>query len=262
MRRRSIPAASALFFGLAVTAALAAGKPDFAIKSKLVDASVELDDTIRANPALAANLLAEGKAWVQKSAAEAKAESKSSPEMFRGGNGWSYERNYTTDSVVANRYVSIVRTDFTYTGGAHPNTSFNTILWDSTAKKRISIRSFFKETDDGGPMLTATLKAVIESLKAEKKERGMDEPGDEWAKSLEPKLLKIGPITLAPSTEKGKSAGLNFHYSAYDIGAYAEGPYDGFVSWTVLKPFLTPEGEAIFGGERTESASDADKPKK
>ena len=67
---------------------------------------------------------------------------------------------------------------------------------------------------------------------------------------MQPKLLKIGPISLAPSTEAGKSSGLTFHFSPYDVDAYAAGPYTIFVPWTELKPLLSPEGAAIFGGER------------
>ena len=47
-----------------------------------------------------------------------------------------------------------------------------------------------------------------------------------------------------------KSSGLTFHVSAYDVDAYAFGPYTVFVPWTDLKPHLSPEGVAIFGGER------------
>jgi hypothetical protein len=73
------------------------------------------------------------------------------------------------------------------------------------------------------------------------------------ASGIKPSLLKIGPITLAPSTEPGKSAGLTFHYSPYAVGAYAEGPYTVFVPWTAFRSHLSAEGAAIFGGGRPES---------
>jgi hypothetical protein len=63
-------------------------------------------------------------------------------------------------------------------------------------------------------------------------------------------LLKIGPISLAPSTEPGKSAGLTFHYSPYAVGAYAEGPYTVFVPWTAFAIHLSAQGVALFGGQR------------
>ena len=70
---------------------------------------------------------------------------------------------------------------------------------------------------------------------------------------VEPSLLKIGPISLAPSTETDKSSGLTFHYSPYAVGAYAEGPYTVFVPWTAFQSYLSPQGAAIFGGQRPES---------
>jgi len=143
-------------------------------------------------------------------------------------------------------------------GGAHPNTDVNTILWDTTVKKRISIRPFFTETADNGPTMTAILKSVIASLKIEKKKRDATEAADaEWFKSLEPKLLKIGAVTLAPSTKAGKSSGLTFHYPPYAVGPYAEGQYVAFVPWEALKPHLSPEGMQVFGGQRPQGDDDS-----
>ena len=236
---------------LAAAAAFAAEpRPDAAIKNKIVDASVFLDDKIKADPALAADCLAEGKKWIDKNAAEAEASRKQDPIMFRNG-GWTFERKYDTRSVVGGQYVSVVRSDYTNTGGAHPNSDLDTILWDMAANNRISIRPFFTETADNGPTMKAMMKGVIASLNAEKEKRGTgDTATAEWYKGLEPKLLKIGAVTLAPSTVSGKSAGLTFHYPPYAVGPYVEGQYVALVPWEALKSYLTPEGLRIFGGAR------------
>ena len=158
------------------------------------------------------------------------------------------------------RYVSILRNEYTFTGGAHPNRGFETFLWDDQAKKPISIRPFFTELKDDGPALTAILKAVIASLIEEKKARDTYFPDDlSWQKYIEPKLLKIGPVLLAPSTEAGKSSGLEFQYGPYAVGAYAEGSYEAFVPWSTLKPFLSSEGLTIFGGERPAESGKSEK---
>jgi Deacetylase PdaC len=229
-------------------------KPDFSIKTKWVEASVILDAKIKADPALAANCLAEGKAWATKNRADADKERKQDPDLFR--NAWSFERKYETRSVVDGRYVSIVRADYEYTGGAHPNSSSDTILWDKSAGKRISIRPFFTETADNGPTMKAMRQGVIASLEAEKKKRGAEGTDASAIEAIEPKLLKIGPVSLAPSTEGGKSSGLTFHYSPYAVGSYAEGEYIAFVPWETLKPYLTPEGARIFGGARPKDDED------
>jgi hypothetical protein len=242
---------------VAAAAAFAAEpKPDAAIKNKVIDASVLLDDKIKADPGLAADCLAEGKRWMDKNAAEAEVSRKQDPVMFRNG-AWTFERKYSTRSVVDGHYVSVVRSDYMDTGGAHPNSDVNTILWDATARKRISIRPFFTETADSGPTVTAMRKAVIASLNIEKKKRDTSDTATaEWYKSVEPKLLKIGAVTLAPSTEAGKSSGLTFHYPPYAVGPYAEGEYVAFVPWETLKPYLTPEGTKIFGGARPKGDDD------
>ena len=67
---------------------------------------------------------------------------------------------------------------------------------------------------------------------------------------------RSGPVSLAPSTEEGKSSGLTFHYSPYAVDSYAEGGYIAFVSWETLKPYLTPEGVRIFGGARPKDDED------
>jgi Protein of unknown function (DUF3298) len=240
-----------------VISALAADpKPDAIIKTKSIDARVFLDDRIKADAALAADCLAEGRKWIDKNAAEAETSRKQDPVMFRNG-AWSFERKYETRSVVDGRYVSIVRSDYTDTGGAHPNRDVNTILWDTNEKKRISIRPFFTETADDGPTMKAMQKAIIASLNAEKKKRDAGETATaEWYKDLKPTLLKIGAVTLAPSTVSGKSSGLTFHYPPYAVGPYAEGEYVAFVSWETLKPYLTPEGARIFGGTRPKGDDD------
>jgi len=239
-----------LLVSVALTALAADPKPDATVKTKAIEANVFLDDKVKADPQLAADCLAEGKKWLDKSAADAAGELKQDPQFFKDG-GWAFERKYAVRSVVADRYVSIVRDDYMDTHGAHPNTDVNTILWDQSDKKRISIRPFFDETADNGATMTALQKAIIASLKVEKKKRDSQETATaEWFKSVEPKLLKIGAVTLAPSTEAGKSSGLTFHYPPYAVGPYAEGQYVAFVPWQDLKPFLSPEGTRIFGGAR------------
>jgi hypothetical protein len=241
-----------------ISALAADPKPDATVKTKSIDARIFLDDKIKGDAALAADCLAEGKKWLDKNAAEAAASRKEDPQFFKNG-GWDFERKYTIRSVVADRYVSVLRNDYMDTHGAHPNSDVNTVLWDKTESKRISIRPFFTETADKGPTMKVMVNAIIASLKVEKKKRDTSETAtDEWFKSVEPSLLKIGAVTLAPSTEAGKSSGLTFHYPPYAVGPYAEGEYVAFVPWETLKPYLTAEGARIFGGARPKG--DAEEP--
>lgn len=230
-------------------------KPSFEITTKMFDGTVLLDPQIQTDQALAANCVAEGKKWVEQYRSDAAKERKQ-PDAFIGG-GWYVERSYDVRSVVGNRYVSIVRNDATMTGGAHPDLDLDTILWDRTAGKRISIRPFFNETADGGPTLQFLAASIIATVKTAKKARfDGDDSDTDWIKNIQPTLLKLGSVTLAPSTEAGKSSGLTFHYAATALGVHAEGGYVAFVPWEQLKPYLTPEGVAIFGGARPKGDDD------
>ena len=102
-------------------------KPDAAINTKAIEATLFLDAQIKADPALAADCLADGKKWLDKQAADAAKERKDDPQLFRDGK-WTFERKYAVRSVVAGRYVSVVRDDYMNTHGAHPNTNVDTCL--------------------------------------------------------------------------------------------------------------------------------------
>jgi hypothetical protein len=233
-------------------------KPDMTVKTKAFEGNVYLDSKIKSDAAMAGFCLADGKKYLDKDAADAAKDLKENPQFFKDG-PWSYERKYRIRSVVADRYVSIVRDDYMDAHAAHPNTDVNTLLWDTAEKKTISIRPFFTETADGGPTMKAMREAIIASLKVEKKKRDSSETATaEWFKGVEPKLTRIGAVTLAPSTETGKSSGLTFHYPPYAVGPYVEGQYVAFVPWEVLKPYLSPEGQRIFGGTRPASDSKED----
>ena len=68
-------------------------KPDAAVKNKSMEANVFLDGKIKADPALSAYCLADGRKWLDKNAADAAKEMKQDPQFFKDG-GWSFERKY------------------------------------------------------------------------------------------------------------------------------------------------------------------------
>jgi hypothetical protein len=252
----------AFLIGSLTSIAHAETKPQISITSKAAEITVTVQDALRRHPGLADNCLAEGRRWAETSRAEAAKELKENPELFTEGRRWTFERSYELASVVG-RYVSVIRDDGTYAGGAHPNSRIDTILWDRETRKRISVRPFFGETADNGPTMTTIVRLARIAVAAEKLERGainVDVPKDQLtperlaeldtqiAAGIQPSLLKLGPVTLALSTQPGKSAGLMLHYSPYDVGSYAEGPYTAFVPYTAIRQFLSAEGLAIFGG--------------
>jgi hypothetical protein len=242
--------------------------PNISINKKYVEISVTIDAAFKPVAGLFANCLAEGKSWAAKMDSAVTSEWHTNPSAFRDGIGWNYDRDYALRSNIGH-YASVVRSDSTFAGGAHPNQEIDTILWDSAGQKRISVRPFFAETADNGQTMTALAKLAGVAVAAKKLANdinGYDDNDDTPASKMTPEqeiqkdqfirdgikpaLLQLGPVTLAPSTESGKSSGLTFHYSPYAVGPYVEGPYTVFVPWTAFQQYLSNDGKALFGGTR------------
>lgn len=229
------------------------------IDTKSIEASVTIDDALKTYPGLYDNLLAEGRRELAKWRAEADKDRKETPDLFKDRR-YSFERDYSKRSAVG-RYVSVLRTDYMDTLGAHPNHRSNTILWDTASRKRVSIRPFFKETADDGPTMETLAQAIRAALVVEKKARDIEDADkDPGIDNVKPKILSLGAIALAPSTEKSKASGLISYFSPYDVGSYAEGGYVVFVPWTAFKDHLSAEGAALFGGERPADDAKQDEP--
>ena len=122
------------------TSSFADTKPQISLEKKYLEISVVVDNALKPFAGLFANCLAEGKTWADKASADATAQWRADPKSFRGLQ-WSYDRTYDLRSVVG-RYVSIVRSDGTFEGGAHPNEEIDTILWDALRRSAsVSVRS-------------------------------------------------------------------------------------------------------------------------
>jgi hypothetical protein len=246
-------------------------KPQISIQKKYVAISVTIDAELKPFAELFANCLAEGKTWANKKNDDVTAELRDDRKAFRDGLKWFYDREYTLRSIVG-RYISIVRSDDWFDGGAHPNQHVDTILWDNAARKRTNIRAFFTETADNGPAMVTMTQLAKLAVAAAKLAKGVNGYGDDDGPpvdqmtpeqelqrdtfindGIKPTILGVGPVTLAPSTETGKSSGLTFHYSPYGVGPYVEGPYTVFVPWTKFRQYLSSEGVAVFSGERPKS---------
>jgi len=241
--------------------------PQISIETKYVKVSVTVDTALKPFPELFGDCFSEGKAWFTKTNGDAAAEWHDNRKAFRDLQ-WFYERDYALRSVVG-RYIGVVRSDAWFDGGAHPNQHADTILWDNVARKRTNIRAFFSETTDNGPTMSTLAQLARLAVATAKLANGINGYGDDDGPPAEqmtpeqelqrdtfiqdgikPKILELGPVTLAPSTETGKSSGLTFHYSPYGVGPYVEGPYTVFVPWTKFQQYLSPQGVALFGGER------------
>lgn len=242
--------------------AAAAPKADATINTRAIEASVTIDPALKAYRGLYPRLLAQGKRDMAKRRASADRDYRSEPDLFRGGRNYAFDRTYEKRSVIQG-YVSILRRDYSYSGGAHPNSVVDTLLWDTRAGKFISIRPFFDETATNGPTMRTLANAVRAAVVAAKTARGIppDVANDPtWLDGIKPDLTKIGGVALAPSTARDKSSGLLFYLSPYAVGPYVEGSYTVFVPWTAFKDRLSRAGAQLFAGARPPGDAKHDAP--
>jgi hypothetical protein len=253
---------TAALLSLPATAAPDKKKPDAAINTRTIEASVTIDPALKARRGLYPRLLAAGKSEMAKWRASADKDYKDDPQLFQDGRNYSFERTYEERSAIQG-YVSIVYRDYTYSGGAHPNAVIDTLLWDTRAGKFISIRPFFDEMAANGPTMRTLAAAVRAAVLAAKIARGIPPEAAKdpnWLDGIKPDLTKIGGVALAPSTERDQSAGLLVYLSPYAVGPYVEGAYTVFVPWTAFKAHLSRTGANLFGGARPPGDAKRDEP--
>lgn len=227
--------------------------PDLALKTATIEASVVIDGKLATDPKLRAALMADARRALTQDRSSAEQERRSAGKFFRR---WSVERGYAL-RLAAGPLVSILITEFIDAGGAHPNTMISSLLWDQQAVRMVGLERILENPADGGHTLTVLARQIRGALAGEKKARGIEvatNPDDDPdLKRVEAQIDTIGAPSLAPSTEAGKTSGLTFHFSPYDVGAYAEGSYVAFISWQDLTPLLRPQMRALFGGARPDS---------
>lgn len=251
-----------ILFAFLITGALALSaqaqdkpaKPTLAAKSRSINVEITIDEKLRADQRLYRGLLKEAQQFIDERALEADKEWRADKTMFRNG-PWEYERAYFLDAE-AGPYIGVSVFTYSYTGGAHPNQRTTSILWDRERGRRATVGELFREAKPGGPTLTALAKLLREEVAKEKRARDIPVvtpvEKDEWLSAIKPDLKTMGAPLLVPSTVAGKAAGIDFHFSAYDVGSYAEGAFGGYLSWQTLTPFLTDKAHAWFGGERAD----------
>jgi hypothetical protein len=227
-------------------------KPTLSAKSRSIQVEITIDEKLRADGRLYRGLLKEAQQFIDERAMEADKEWREDKTMFRHG-PWEYERAYFLDAE-AGPYIGVSVFTYSYTGGAHPNQRTTSILWDRERGRRATVGELFREAKPGGPALTALARLLREEVAKEKRERDIPVvtplEKDEWISAIKADLKTMGAAILVPSTVAGKAAGIVFHFSQYDVGAYAEGAFSADLPWQTLAPFLTDKAREWFGGER------------
>lgn len=139
----------------------------------------------------------------------------------------------------------------TYTGGAHPNVSFDVLNWDREAEAFLSVPDLFTDPEQAK---TIIMEALKERLLAAKNERlnGTEEERKEMLETwVEPAFQDnrsaFRNVTIARSSDPLLAGGLVYHFAPYEVGAYAEGIYEIGVPYTVFEDELKSGYADAFG---------------
>lgn len=216
-------------------------------KSPYADVALTLPEALKGQPDLHAALYAEEVRTLRQFVEGAQGER---TEAGFDDDRPPYEKTITvTAAAETDRLLSLKREDFDYSGGAHPNTLRNSILWNKAEKKRLSFDDIFAGGDR-----SALDRALCTAVNAAKKVRSPDSPpvtltGSDWAC---PRAAAT-PFVLTPGSVPGKAAGVTFLIGPYQVGPYAEGPYEIALPLSVFRTMLNPAYADQFGGELARS---------
>jgi len=227
-----------------VTSADAAAPPGYEAKTQYADVSLTLPDALRAHPDLHARLYAEEVRKLKQFAEGAQGEL---TEAGAPTDRPKYQNTVTlTAAAETPKLLSLKRTSYDYSGGAHPNTLTSGILWDKALKRQIGLADLFRKGAD----MTALDQALCSALNSAKRARVPDGASITFeSKPFACPRVAVTPFVLTPGDTSGKAAGLTFLIGPYQAGPYAEGGYEIAVPATVFRSMLATAYAGEFGGQ-------------
>ena len=242
---KAAPPAATAGTGATVTPADAAAPMAFESKTPFAEVSLALPIAIKAQPDLHARLYAAAVRDLREFSEGAQADrTEAGGDEGAGASNKSIE---ITPGAETGKLFSLIRTDSEYTGGAHPNSSFTSILWDKALKREVAAADLFTKTGD----LSALDIALCAAINAEKKKRDPQAEtvalsgSDMWKC---PRASTV-PFVLATGTQPGKAGGLVFLIGPYQVGPYSDGPYEVTVPQSAFRSLLAPAYADEFSGE-------------
>lgn len=163
-----------------------------------------------------------------------------------GGGNRPYERTVTySPGGETPRLISVARTNFEDTGGAHPNVTYGGVIWDKTAKRPLGFADLFR----AGPDTSALDKALCAAANAAKQARSPgSEPATLGGKMWTCPKASATPFILTPGSEPGKIGGITFLLDSYQIGPHSDGDYWIALPQSAFRTLLAPAYADQFGG--------------
>lgn len=144
------------------------------------------------------------------------------------------------------RFLALQGTTHTYLGGAHPMTSYRTILWDRPANRPVHLDDLFGQS---AAFETLTRPTYCKALDAERlKRRNGQQMSGEFDRCPKFADLAIGPV----DTDKdGRFDAIDYVARPYVAGPYVEGSYSVSLPMTGrLIAAMKPQYRSWFEAQR------------
>ena len=231
-----------------VTPADAAAPMNYESKTRWADVRLTLPEAIKPQTDLHARLYAEEVRKLRQFVEGAQGEL---TEAGAATDRPKYENAVTiTAAGETAKLLSLKRSSFDYSGGAHPNTMTSGILWDKALKRQIGLADLFRKGAD----MTVLDQALCSALNTAKRTRV---PGGGSltfdSKPFACPRVVTTAFVLTPGDASGKAAGLTFLIGPYQAGPYVEGGYELAVPATVFRSLLAAAYAGEFGGQLTKA---------
>ncbi|MFN3932137.1 MAG: DUF3298 domain-containing protein [Brevundimonas sp.] len=235
-----------------VTPADAAAPMNYESKTRWADVRLTLPEAIKPQTDLHARLYAEEVRKLRQFVEGAQGEL---TEAGAATDRPKYENAVTiTAAGETAKLLSLKRSSFDYSGGAHPNTLTSGILWDKALKRQIGLADLFRKGAD----LTVLDQALCSALNTAKRARV---PGGGSltfdSKPFACPRVSTTAFVLTPGDTSGKAAGLTFLIGPYQAGPYVEGGYEIAIPATVFRSLLAAAYAGEFGGQLTKAGDAA-----
>lgn len=145
-------------------------------------------------------------------------------------------------------WLSLSSQIYSFTGGAHGNTGFDTLLWDKRTNKALKPMDLFVSAGAVQAAAADAFCAALNKQREAKRGEPVDPNNDDWANAC-PKISETTMILGSSNSRTFDRVG--FLIDPYTAGPYAEGTYE--VTLPVTKAMLAtvkPEYQESFTATR------------
>ena len=148
--------------------------------------------------------------------------------------------------------TAFLGTYITFTGGAHPNVSFDVLNWDVEKDQVVGFEDLFDDPAAAREHMTGLLRDGLVKAKRERLNDAKSSDDDMLSTWVDPafegNVTVFERFSLARSSEPDKAGGLIYHFAPYEVGSYAEGVYVIGVDYNDFADYLSEDYINSFGG--------------